>query len=73
MLANYAQKYATFKASDGSALAKLPDAGKVSAWAKESVAWAVGQKVMGNGGAVNPAASITRAEAAAMVVNYSEL
>ena len=73
MLANYAQKYGTFKASDGSALAKLPDAGKVSAWAKESVAWAVGQKVMGNGGAVNPAASITRAEAAAMVVNYSEL
>ena len=73
MLANHAQKYGTFKASDGSALAKLPDAGKVSAWAKESVAWAVGQKVMGNGGAVNPAASITRAEAAAMVVNYSEL
>ena len=73
MLANYAKKFGNFTASDGSALAALPDAGQVSDYAKESVAWAVGQKIMGNGGVVNATAKITRAEAAAMVVNYAEL
>ncbi|WP_417302596.1 S-layer homology domain-containing protein [Ellagibacter isourolithinifaciens] len=70
MLANYAKKVGNFEASDGSALAALPDADQVSGWAKESVAWAVENGIMGNGGVVNPAAKITRAEAAAMAVNY---
>ena len=73
MLANYAQKVGNFEASDGSALAALPDAGQVSAYATESVAWAVDQKIMGNGGVVNPGAKISRAEAAAMTVNYKNL
>ena len=73
MLANYAQKVGTVEASDGSALAALPDAGQVSAYATESVAWAVDQKIMGNGGVVNPGAKISRAEAAAMTVNYKNL
>ena len=73
MLANYAKKVGNFEASDGSALAALPDAGQVSAYATESVAWAVDQKIMGNGGVVNPGAKISRAEAAAMVVNYKNL
>ena len=73
MLANYAQKVGAFEASDGSALAALPDAGQVSAYATESVAWAVDQKIMGNGGVVNPGAKISRAEAAAMTVNYKNL
>ena len=72
MLANYAQKTGAFKASDGSALAKLADAGQVSAWAKDSVAWAVENKLMGNGGTVNPSANITRAETACMVYNYAK-
>ena len=70
MLANYAKKVGNFEASDGSALAALPDADQVSGWAEESVAWAVENGIMGNGGVVNPAAKITRAEAAAMAVNY---
>lgn len=70
MLANYAKKVGNFEVSDGSALAALPDADQVSGWAKESVAWAVENGIMGNGGVVNPAAKITRAEAAAMAVNY---
>ena len=70
MLANYAKKVGNFEASDGSALAALPDADQVSGWAKESVAWAVENGIMGNGGVANPAAKITRAEAAAMAVNY---
>ena len=70
MLANYAKKVGDFEASDGSALAALPDADQVSGWAKEYVAWAVENGIMGNGGVVNPAAKITRAEAAAMAVNY---
>lgn len=72
MLANYAQKTGAFKASDGSALAKLADAGQVSAWAKDSVAWAVENKLMGNAGTVNPSANITRAEIACMVYNYAK-
>ena len=72
MLANYAQKTGAFKASDGSALAKLADAGQVSTWAKDSVAWAVENKLMGNGGTVNPSANITRAETACMVYNYAK-
>ena len=37
------------------------------------MAWAVENGIMGNGGVVNATAKITRAEAAAMVVNYAEL
>ena len=72
MLANYAKMPGAFTASDGSALAALPDAAQVSDYAKESVAWAVENKLMGNGGVVNPAASITRAETACMVYNYAK-
>ena len=70
MLANYAKATGKFVASDGSALAALSDASSVSAWAQESVAWAVENEVMGNGGFVAPQDDIARAEVAAMAVNY---
>ena len=70
MLANYAKATGKFVASDGSALAGLSDASSVSAWAQESVAWAVENEVMGNGGFVAPQDDIARAEVAAMAVNY---
>ena len=70
MLANFAQKFGVFEAPAADALAAMPDAGQVSSWAKESVAWAVENKIMGNGGVVNPGANITRAEVAAMTVNF---
>ena len=51
-------------------LAKYPDGAKVSGWAEECVAWACIADVAGNGAAINPKGTITRAEAAAMLVNY---
>ena len=70
MLANYAKASGKSIATDGSALAELPDASGVSSWAQESVAWAVENEVMGNGGFVAAQSNITRAEVAAMAVNY---
>ena len=70
MLAKYAKSQGKFAASDGSALAALPDAGSVDGWAKESVAWAVEQGLMGSAGYVAPLTDITRAEAAKMCVVY---
>ncbi|MBM6786794.1 S-layer homology domain-containing protein [Collinsella tanakaei] len=43
---------------------------QVTDWAEDRVAWAVANKVMGNGGFLAPTSAITRAEVAAMAVNY---
>ncbi|SEU00809.1 S-layer homology domain-containing protein [Paenibacillus sp. NFR01] len=49
-------------------LSAFGDAGKVGAWAKEAVAAAVGQGwIKGSGGELKPGATLTRAEAAAMI------
>ena len=72
MLANYAQKVGAFEAPSADALSGMPDAAAVSGYAKESVAWAVENKLMGNGGVINPAAEISRAETACMVYNYAK-
>ena len=70
MLANYAMSKGDYEASDGSALAALPDASTVSDWAMSAVAWAVENGIMGNGGSVMAQNTITRGEVAAMAVNY---
>ncbi len=72
MLANYAKASGKdITVEDAAAvLAAMPDGAKVSDWAKDSVAWAVSNKYMGNGGTIAPQFSITRAEVAAMAVNY---
>ena len=70
MLANFAKVKGDFVAPAEGALDSMPDASSVSSWAEESVAWAVENGVMGNGGSVNAAAQISRAEVAAMTVNY---
>ncbi|MBQ9955524.1 MAG: S-layer homology domain-containing protein [Eggerthellaceae bacterium] len=71
MLANYASLRGSIEVADADAvLATMPDGAKVSGWAKECVAWAVDNKIIGNGGVINPQAKITRAEAAAIAVNY---
>lgn len=72
MLANYAKASGKdITVEDAAAvLAAMPDGSKVSDWAKDSVAWAVANKYMGNGGTIAPQSSITRAEVAAMAVNY---
>ena len=72
MLANYAQKVGAFETPSADALSGMPDAAAVSEYAKESVAWAVENKLMGNGGVINPGAKISRAETACMVYNYAK-
>lgn len=72
MLANFAKVVGNFKtpADIDAVLAKFSDGNAVSDYAKESVAWACDQKIMGNNGMIMPQNTITRAEVAAMVVNY---
>ncbi|MBM6906751.1 S-layer homology domain-containing protein [Collinsella tanakaei] len=70
MLSNYAKALGKFEAAPEGALDSFADAGQVSDWATESVAWAVANKVMGNNGSINATSDITRAEVAAMAVNY---
>ena len=72
MLANYADAMGDFAApADADALlAKYADGAKTASWAKDCVAWAVSEKIAGNGKALNPTGKITRAEVAAIAVNY---
>ena len=73
MLANYAKKVDQADVSVENAdkvLSSMSDGSSVSEWAKGSVAWAVENEIMGNAGFVNAFNDITRAETAAMVVNY---
>ena len=71
LLCNYAKATGNFEAVDTDAvLAGVSDAGTVSDWAKDVVAWAVSNKVMGNGGFVAGSSDILRCEVAAMAVNY---
>ena len=73
-IANYADAYGidveVLAADVAAELAKYPDGAKVSGWAEECVAWACINDVAGNGATINPKGTITRAEAAAMLVNY---
>lgn len=72
MFYNYAKACGndvTVEDVDG-ALAEFGDAAQVSGWARTAVAWAVENGVMGNGGYLAPQDQITRAEVAAMAVNY---
>ena len=73
MLANFAETVevedTTVEDAD-KVLGTVSDGSAVSDWAKGSVAWAVENEIMGNAGFVNAFSDITRAETAAMVVNY---
>lgn len=69
-LYNYAKAVNGDAAGTAADYASFPDADGVSDWAEGPVAWAVKNKVMGNGGVLRANEPITRAEAAAMVVNY---
>ena len=71
MLANYAKKYdANYEAASADALDKMSDADQVAEFAKESVAWAVENGIIGNSGYVAASSNIIRADAACMVYNY---
>ncbi len=51
-------------------IAKFSDGDFVSGYATEAVAWAIEHGIMGNGGFINAQGDISRAEMAAMAVNY---
>lgn len=68
MLQRMAEHRGTYDTSqaDYAALDAFPDAGSVSDWARDAVAWAVDEGIMGGGGAINPQGTATRAEASKM-------
>ncbi len=68
LLANFAKSKGDYEAVDADEV--LGSATDYSAWAKQNVAWAKANKIMGNGGFINGTGNITRAEVAAMAVNY---
>lgn len=70
MLANYAKLTGNYEAADSKVLDGFADKGSVSNWAVDSVAWAVEGETMGNGGSLDGTGVITRAQVAAMAVNY---
>jgi len=70
MLGNYAELSKTDVTGAEADLSVFDDADQVSDWAKESVEWTVAEKIMGNGGYLAPQSNITRAEVAAMCVNF---
>ena len=54
-------------------LSAYPDGGEVSSWAKEAMAWAVGEGLISGkpGGLLAPQDTITRAEVAVIVYRYN--
>lgn len=65
---------ADLDAADSSAMSKLPDAGAVSDWAEDAMAWAVDLGVINgvetdNGRELQPGRTISRSEMAAMTMN----
>ena len=72
MLANYAKAYGTYEAAGSDALDEMSDADQVADFAKDSVAWAVENGIIGNSGYVAAGSTIIRADAACMVYNYAK-
>ena len=69
LLANFAKSKGDYKAVDADKV--LGTATDYTAWAKENVAWAKANGIMGNNGAaLDGTGKITRAQVAAMAVNY---
>ncbi|MDN0070032.1 S-layer homology domain-containing protein [Collinsella ihumii] len=71
MIANYAKAIGDdVDGADTAVLDTMTDGDQVSDWAAQSVAWAVENEVMGNGGFIAPHEDIARERVAAMAVNY---
>ena len=69
LLANFAKSKGDYKAVDADEV--LGSATDYTAWAKDNVAWAKANGIMGNNGAaLDGTGKITRAQVAAMAVNY---
>ena len=74
MLYRYAQRLGLPTAGRDS-LRSFADGGQIAPWAQDAMAWAVDQGVLHgrSGGVLDPAASATRAEAAAMLQRFAAL
>lgn len=73
VLGNYSKKVGgSALAYDPDRLYKYPDRGSISAWAKDSVGWCVEKGIMGGSAALNPLGGASRAEAAKMILVFSE-
>ncbi|MEE0776090.1 MAG: S-layer homology domain-containing protein, partial [Bacillota bacterium] len=60
--------------SDRASFASFPDAGQVSAYAREALQWAVGTGLMvGSDGKLLPRDSATRAQVAMMIYRYANM
>jgi hypothetical protein len=68
-------RYAGSPKADLAKLSGFADAGKVSAYAKEAVAWAIEKGILTgkSGSLLDPQGFATRAETAAMLVRFSNL
>lgn len=73
MLMNYARAIGKYAPANPTVLDSFKDRTSVSDWATEAVAWAAQNGIMGNGGYLSGQTSITRAETAAMLVNFNDL
>ncbi|MGI6255767.1 MAG: S-layer homology domain-containing protein [Acutalibacter sp.] len=71
---HYAQSVGADTALNSSSTARFQDAGEISVWAKEAMAWAVSQGVLsGSAGKLNPKQNATRAQTAQILFNSREL
>ena len=66
-------RYSDAAASDGEGIASFPDSADVSAWAVESMSWAVDNGIFGgrDDGTLDPLGNTTRAEAAAILTRLA--
>lgn len=76
-IATILYRYSQFKGydvSDRASFASFPDAGQVSAYAREALQWAVGTGLMvGSDGKLLPRDSATRAQVAMMIYRYANM
>ncbi len=75
MLYRYAGEHLKLDVSARGDLSGFPDRNRLSPWAQEGMGWAVSVGIIGgdNLGALNPAGSATRAEAATMIERFARL
>ncbi len=74
MMHNYAKYEDCAGKKHKNSLNKYSDAGSISAWAKDAMAWAVGAGIMsGDGTHLNPQGIATRAEVATMIERFEDI
>ena len=67
-------RYTNSAPADESALTAFHDADNISSWARNAFAWAVSVKVInGSNGRLLPVDTVTRAQAAQITLNYSQI